>query len=80
MARNENSDDLWLQIAAKRLKVQIIHSDMWVADVFYYKTCYNRSVYFYTKISKENPLLNRKQTLCVTKYQASLQKKNFSFR
>ena len=80
MTRNKNPDDLWLQIAVKRLKVQIIHSDMWVADVFYYKTCYDRSVYFYIKISKENPLLNRKQTLCVTKYQASLQKKNFWFR
>ena len=33
MTRNENPDDLWLQIAVKRLKVQIIHSDMWVADV-----------------------------------------------
>ena len=28
ITRNENSDDLWLQTAAKRLKVQIRHSDM----------------------------------------------------
>ena len=46
MTRNKNPDDLWLQIAVKRLKVQIIHSDMLVADVFYCRTCYDRSVYF----------------------------------
>ena len=28
MARNENSDDPWLQTAAKHLKVQIRYSDM----------------------------------------------------
>ena len=49
----------WLQTAAKRLKVKISHSDMWAADVFYYKTCHNRFVYLYRKIPKENPLLNK---------------------
>ena len=34
MSRNENSNDPWLQTAAKRLKVQISNSDMWAADVF----------------------------------------------
>ena len=34
MTRNETSNDLWLQTATKRLKVQISHSDMWAADVF----------------------------------------------
>ena len=34
MSRNENSNDSWLQTAAKRLKVQISNSDMWAADVF----------------------------------------------
>ena len=34
MSRNENSNDLRLQTAAKRLKVQISNSDMWAADVF----------------------------------------------
>ena len=43
---NKDSDDLRLQTAAKRLRVQIRHSDMWDPDVFYYKTCYNRFVYF----------------------------------
>ena len=38
MSRNENSNDSWLQTAAKRLKVQISNSDMWAADVFYHKT------------------------------------------
>ena len=33
---------MWLQTAAKRLKVQISHCDMWAADVFYYKICYGR--------------------------------------
>ena len=69
MTPDENSDDMWLQTAAKRLKVQISHSDMWAVDVFYYKTCYDRFVYFIEKY--------RKNTLCLTrKYQASLQKNN----
>ena len=34
MSRSENSNDSWLQTAAKRLKVQISNSDMWAADVF----------------------------------------------
>ena len=29
MTRHKNSDDLWLQTAAKHLKVQISHSDIW---------------------------------------------------
>ena len=58
MSRNENSDDLWLQTAAKSLKVQISHSDMWAADVFYYKTCYDRFFYVYRKIPRGSPLLN----------------------
>ena len=58
MTHNENSNDSWLQTAAKYLKVQLSHSDMWAADIFYYKTCYDRFVYFYIKIPKENPLLN----------------------
>ena len=33
MTHNENLDDLWLQTAARHLKVQISHSDMWAADV-----------------------------------------------
>ena len=41
------------------MKVQISHSDMWAADVFYCKTCSNRFVYFYRKIPKENTLLNK---------------------
>ena len=41
MTSNENSNDPWLQTAAKRLKVQISNSDMWAADVFYHKTCYD---------------------------------------
>ena len=49
MTSNETSDDLWLQIS---------HSDMWAADVFYFKNCYDRFVYFYKKIPKGNPLLN----------------------
>ena len=61
--------DLWLQAASKRLKVQISHSDMWTVDVFYYKTCYDRFVYFIEK-----------KTLCLTrKYKASLRKKNSWF-
>ena len=59
IVRNENSCDLWLQAAAKRLKIQISNSDMLAADVFYYKTCYDRFVYFYRKIPKENSLLNK---------------------
>ena len=59
IVRNENSYDLWLQAAAKRLKTQISNSDILAADVFYYKTCYDRFVYFYRKIPKENPLLNK---------------------
>ena len=58
MTRNENSDDLWLQTLAKRLKVQVSHSDMSASDVFYYKTCYNRFAYFHRKIPTENSLLN----------------------
>ena len=38
MSRNENSNDLRLQTAAKLLKVQISNSDMCAADVFYHKT------------------------------------------
>ena len=69
MNRNENSDDVWLQTAAKRLKVQVSHSDMWATAIFYYKTCYDKFFYFIEKY--------RKKTLCSTrKYQASLQKKN----
>ena len=52
MTRNQNSDDLWLQTEVKRLKVQISHSDMWVADFPYYKICL-----LYRKIPKGNPLL-----------------------
>ena len=44
MTRNENSDDLWLQTAAKYLKVQISNSDMWAADTLL--------------LSKENPFLS----------------------
>ena len=58
MTRNENSNDLRLQTAAERLKIQISHSDMCAEDGFYYKTCYDRLVHFYRKITKENPLLN----------------------
>ena len=32
---------------------------MWVANVFLHKTGYDRFVYFYRKIPKENPLLNK---------------------
>ena len=49
MTHNENSDDLWWQTAAKRLKVQISNSDMWAAGVFYDKTCYYRFVYLIEK-------------------------------
>ena len=56
---NENSDDPRLKTEAKCLKVQISHSDMWAADVFYYTTCHDRFVYFYGKIPKENPLINK---------------------
>ena len=59
ITRNENSNNLWLQAAPKRLKVQISHSDMWAIDAFYYKTCSDRFVYFCSKIPKENPLLNK---------------------
>ena len=52
MTRNQNSDDLWLQTEVKRLKVQISHSDMWVADFPYYKIWL-----LYRKIPKGNPLL-----------------------
>ena len=45
MTRNENSDDLWLQTSTKRLKVQIGHSGIWAADICYYQTCNDRSVY-----------------------------------
>ena len=73
MTRNENSDDPRLQTAEKRLELQISNSDLWAANVFHYKTCCNRFVYFYRKIPKE--------TLCLTKKcQASLQKKNSWFR
>ena len=58
MTCNENSNDLWLQTAAKLLKVQISYSDTWAADAFYYKTCDDRFVFFYRKIPKENSLLN----------------------
>ena len=44
MTHNENSDDPWLQTAAKCLKVQISNSDMWAADTLF--------------LSKENPFLN----------------------
>ena len=72
MTRNKNLDDPWLQTAANRLKGQISNSDMLAADVFYYKTCHDRFVYFYRKY--------RNKTLCLTrKYQASLQKKNSWF-
>ena len=29
-----------------QMKVHICHSYMWAADTFYYKTCYDRFVYF----------------------------------
>ena len=56
MTRNQNSDDPCLQTAAKHSKVQISNSDMWAADVFYHKTCYDRFDYFDRKIPKENPI------------------------
>ena len=62
MTRNEDSDDLWLQTSAKRLKVQISHSDMG-CSVFYYKTCCDRFFYFCKKILKENPLLNEEVSI-----------------
>ena len=58
MTRNENSNDLRLQTAAERLKIQISHSDMCTEDGFYFKICYDRLIHFYRKITKENPLLN----------------------
>ena len=36
----------------------ISNSDMCHTGAFYYKTCYDRFVYFYRKIPKENPLLH----------------------
>ena len=42
----KNTDDPPLQTAAKRWKLQISNSDMWAADVFHCKTCYNRFFYF----------------------------------
>ena len=56
MTRNENSDDRLLKTSAKRLKVQISHSDMW-ADVFYYKLV---TAIFFIFIEKY-----RKKTLCL---------------
>ena len=80
MTRNENSNDPWLQTAAKCLKVS--DSDMWVADVFCNKTYYDRFVYFYRKIPKENLLLNKevssqsaeKEFLVLTKRKILIQK------
>ena len=35
MTRIENSNDPWLETAAKRVKVQTSNSIMWTADVFF---------------------------------------------
>ena len=43
-----------LQTGAKNLKVQISYSDIWAADVFYYKTYYDRFVYFLEIYRKKN--------------------------
>ena len=59
MTRNENSDDSWLQTATKRLKVHISNSDMRAADFFYHNIFYDRDVYFYRKIPKENTLVDK---------------------
>ena len=72
MTRNENSNDLWLQTAAKRLKLQISNSDIWAADVFITKPVTIDLFIFIEKYQKK--------ALCLTrKYQTSLQKKNSSF-
>ena len=55
MTRNENSDDLWLQTAAKLLKMQINSSDMWAVHAFITKPVTIDFVDFYGKIPKENP-------------------------
>ena len=69
MTCNENSNDLWLQTAAKLLKVQISYSDTWAADAFYYKTCDDRFVFFIEKY--------RKKTLCLTRKYHGLIEKEF---
>ena len=58
MTPNQKSDYLWLQTAAERLKVQSVILICAQQMLFYYKTFYNRFVYFYWKIpgfdKKEN--------------------------
>ena len=65
MTRTENSDDLWLQTAAKLLKVQINSSDMWAVHAFITKPITIDLLIFMGKY--------RKKTLHFTrKYQASV--------
>ena len=52
MCHFNNAHDMWLQTAVKSLKVQISQSYIWAADVFYYKTCYDRFVYIKKKNTK----------------------------
>ena len=51
MKKNEDLSDQWLHSAAKRLKVTTSNVDVFVADVFYHPSCYNRLVYSYEEKS-----------------------------
>ena len=51
MKKNEDLSDQWLHSATKRLKVMTSNVDVFVADVFYHQSCYNRFVYSYQEKS-----------------------------